>query len=59
MPKTSFTHISKESEVTLDNLLNLSSSLIISYSKTSNNHDELPSPYIDFEDYPNVIVHEL
>ena len=58
LPKTSFTLISKESEVTLDNLLNLSSSLIISYSKTSNNRDELPSPFIDFEDYPNVIVHE-
>jgi probable DNA repair protein len=58
LPKTSFTLISKESEVTLDNLLNLSSSLIISYSKTSNSRDELPSPYLDFEDYPNFIGHE-
>ena len=58
LPKTSFTLISKESEVSLNNLLNLSSSLIMSYSKTSNSRDELPSPYIDFEDYPNVIVHE-
>ena len=58
LPKTSFTLISKESEVTLNNLLNLSSSLIISYSKTSNSRDELPSPYLDFEDYPNFIGHE-
>jgi len=58
LPSTSFTLITKESEATLNNLLNLSSHLINSYSKTSNNRDELPTPYINFEDYPNTIAHE-
>ena len=58
LPSTSFALISNESEITLNNLLNLSSHLIMSYSKTSNSRDELPSPYVDFEDYPNVVTHE-
>jgi len=58
LPSTSFTLITKESEATLNNLFNLSSHLINSYSKTSNNRDELPTPYINFEDYPNTIAHE-
>ncbi len=58
LPSTSFTLITKESDTTLNNLLNLSSHLVISYSKTSNNRDELPTPYINFEDYPDTIAHE-
>jgi len=54
LPGTSFKLIAKESETTLNNLNNLSNNLSYSYSKTSNNRDELPTPYLEFEDYSTI-----
>ena len=51
LPGTSFKLIAKESDITLNNLKNLSNDLTFSFSKTFENRDELPTPYLKFQDY--------
>jgi|TARA_B110000208_G_scaffold155129_1_gene187990 ATP-dependent helicase/nuclease subunit B len=51
LPNTSFLLVAKESKKTLENLNNLSFDTIYSYPKNSSNREELPTPYLDFDDY--------
>ena len=51
LPNSSFLLVAKESKKTLENLNNLSFDTTYSYSKNSSNREELPTPYLDFDDY--------
>ncbi len=54
LPGTSFELITKESRSTLNNLYHLSENLTFSYSTTFNSREQLPTPYLLFEN-PQVI----
>jgi probable DNA repair protein len=50
LPGTSFELITKESEITLNNLQNLSKNLTFSYSTYSDSREQIATPYLLFED---------
>ena len=58
LPHSSFLLVAKESKKTLENLSNLSYDTIYSYPKNSSNREELPTPYLDFDDAPNEALSE-
>ena len=56
LPNSSFLLVTEESKKTLTNLNNLSFDTTYSYPKNSNNREELPTPYLDFEDLSNQVL---
>ncbi len=59
LPGTSFELINKESKSTLSNLSNLSKKLTFSYSITSNSREQLPTPYLIFEDSQEIADYQM
>ena len=52
LPNSSFQLVAEESKKTLENLNNLSFDTTYSYPKNSSNREELPTPYLDFDEFP-------
>jgi len=59
LPGTSFELITKESKSTLSNLNNLSKNLTFSYAIISDSREQLPTPYLIFEDSQEITDHQM
>jgi RecB family exonuclease len=56
LPNSSFNEIDKNTKVTLQALKNLSNNITFSYAKSTKNREQLPSPYLHFEEFQPKIL---